>query len=359
MRRHLGARTGLALAVLAGPTAAGGAPHAEAAPIVVPGWPALAAEFSGSTLGWAAARTSRLRGFAYWSVEASRVRLGRGGPSGPVETPVVVRTQAGPFSGVAIAPADSPSEPGAFVLLARGRAFPPPVVWCCDARGLEVVIESDGRAGAPRAVAAGADGRRVRLVLVAATSARLVSEDPQRLGDDPAGRAGALPRAEAPFPGRPADGLAAIRGGLAAWVERGEPAAVRVARIGDGGATGLTILHQPGPVAALRVDPPRAVVVALRAGRGAQVARHDLARGRRAVLWRGRSLPRIAAAGGAVAIADGRRVLAGRAGRVAPVGRAGGAVGALATDGRRVAIFERIASRRGSRVTVVRLVRLR
>lgn len=330
---------GLGLAVAVAP--------AQAAPLAVPGWPRISSSIEGSTLLWTTTVTNRLRGFDYWAAEVSRVPLGTNGPRGVPETPVVVRTQAGPLGPVALAPGAG----GTFTLLARGRNFAPPVIWCCDDEGVEVVMESDGRATAPRALAAGADGTRVRMLLSTPAAVRLVSASALP-GET------ALPRTEVDFPGRPIEPLAAIAGLQVAWVDETAPNEVRTGVLGDTGVTVGATLPQPGPVAALWVTPSGTVVVAGRVGAGFQIARHDTsAGGARRVVFRGSKVPPLSVGGGVVAVADGRRVLAGR-GSLTEVRRTKGVVASVATDGRRLAIFERLQAKGGVKRTAVRLVRV-
>jgi hypothetical protein len=66
----------------------------------------------------------------------------------------------------------------------------------------------------------------------------------------------------------------------------------------------------------------------------------------------------VAVGGGAVAAADGRAVRAARSGPLRRVTTARRQVDAVAVDGRRLAWTER-ATRRGARVAVLRLARIR
>jgi hypothetical protein len=104
----------------------------------------------------------------------------------------------------------------------------------------------------------------------------------------------------------------------------------------------------------------RLVVVANRVPGGVLLARYDLPRGRRTVVWRGARLGPVAVGGGTVATVEGaRRVLASRSGALRRVRTAGGNVAALAVDGRRLATFERIVLKKGGRrVTAVRIARI-
>jgi hypothetical protein len=320
---------------------------AQAAPLAVSGWPQISSHIEGSTLLWATTVTNRLRGFDYWAAEVSRVPLGKNGPRGLAETPVVVRTQAGPLGPIALAPGAG----GSFTLLARGRNFPPPVIWCCDDEGVEVVMESEGRDTAPRALAAGADGTRVRMLLATPTAARLVSASALP-GET------ALPRAEVDFPGRPQEPLAAISGLRVAWVDETAPNEVRTGALSDAGVAMGASLPQPGPVAAVWTTASGIVVVASRVGSGVQISRHDTASGgARRVVFRGSRVPPLSVGGGVVTVADGRRVLAGRT-SLSEVRVTKGVVASVATDGRRLAIFERLQAKGGVKRTAVRLVRV-
>jgi hypothetical protein len=106
---------------------------------------------------------------------------------------------------------------------------------------------------------------------------------------------------------------------------------------------------------------PGTVVALTGAGGAFRVARIDLATGAVRVVWRGTRTPRLAVGGGTVAVADGRRILAGR-GVLARVAQARGPVAAVAADGDRVAWFERLTIRRGggapARWTVARMGRV-
>jgi hypothetical protein len=289
------------------------------------------------------------------------VALTARGFRGTPETSVTVRTSAGPMDGGQIR---ATGTDGGFVVVASGRGFPAPVIWCCDREDTQVVVESDGRRGAPEVVAAALDGTRVRMLARRATGGVLISADASE---------SAPRRTEAGFPGRPGPRQAAMARGLVAWADTPAYGRGRVVRVGtptDTGVRGVRSLAQPGPVLGLWAA-PGVVVAATRVRGRVEVARHDLPRGVRRVLWRGPAVPPLAVGGGAVAVADGRRVLAGRGAALRPVRTARGVVAALATDGRRLAVFERgtvkNTRRRDARgrvlpptrkVTVVRLVRI-
>jgi hypothetical protein len=350
---HRGLSVLAALLAAAAPAAvARAAPAPARSPaLALVGWDAIGADFSGRSLVYGASVTVRLSRFTYERTDVSRVPLTpRGRVGGRPEDLVVVRTSAGRMTAASIAGAGG----GRFVVTARGRGFAPPVIWCCDGANIQSVLESDGRADAPPALAAAVDGARARLLLGPGGGAgfRLVSVDPAAPGNE---------RRETPFPGAPAQGLAALAPGIVAWADGpaapGAPAAASV-QVGvptDGAVEGVRALPLRGP--ALGVWAVRGlVVVASRAGAGVEVARYDLPALRRRVLWRGPARPTVAVGGGAVALADGRRVLAGR-GALRLVRRAAGPVAAIAVSARFVASFERAAvpARRGTRPRSTRI----
>ena len=293
--------------------------------------------------------------FTYFATALVRAPLAPGGrrfARGAFDTVLAIRNSVGSQSGARLmAGAD-----GSTLTLPGAGGFAPPVVWCCTADGVEVVVESDGRDSAPRALAAGLDGTRVRMLLRAPDgSVALVSASPGALGrpDDVDAS-----RTTAPFPGAPDGGLAAITDGVVAWTEDPASGVVRRGVPSDTGVTGVSDLRLGGRVLRLWAA-PGTLVVLTRAGATARVHRIDTAGGTPRLVWRGTRLPRVAVGGGSVAVADGRRVLASRAGAVARVAQARGPVAAIAVDGDRVAWFERVTISRGgarpARWTVARL----
>ncbi|MDX6646377.1 MAG: hypothetical protein QOK40_2104 [Miltoncostaeaceae bacterium] len=333
----------VALLAAAAPAAVGArpAPAARAPALTLAGWDAIGADFSGTSLVYGASAAVRLPRFGYQRTDVYRAPLTASGRlRGRPADVVVVRTSAGPMTAAGVVGAGG----GRFVVIARGRGFAPPVVWCCDAADVQSVLESDGRSDAPVALAAAVDGARARILLAPGAGAgggfRLVSTDPSV--------APGFDRRDAPFPGRPAPGLAALAPGIAAWADGpalpGAPPSttVQVGVPSDAGVDGVCALPQPGPTLAVMAS-AGVVVTAARAGAGVEVARYDLPTLRRRVVWRGARLPQLAVGGGAVALADGRRVLAGLRG-LRLVRRAAGPVAAVAVSSRLVASFERVAA---------------
>ncbi len=356
-------RVALALAAsLAAAAALAAAPAGSAATrtLTLEGWHDRALAFSGRHLVWTEAATVRVNParidgapagssrFDYYRAETSRVRLDRASRrfAGAPETPVAVRTSIARMTSGTLAPTGD----GGFVAVAGSRRLAPPVVWCCDAEGVESVIESDGRPEAPVTVAATWTGTAVRFVQLDAAGRQVL-----RLGD-PAG--GPVPAPAAAEPGAP--GLVAVAGGgLRAWVDPGAAARLLVAADGSGAAPAGVAL----PGAALRVwAAPGLVAVLSRAGSGLAVTRVDAGpgapRGRR--VWTGARPPAVAVGGGTLALASGRRVLASRRGRTAArlVTTARRRVDAVGADGARLAWVER-GRKKGLRVGIVRLARLR
>ncbi len=325
---------------------------AAAKPVTIEGWGDVAASYSGNSLAIADFATARVSAsFSYYRADTYRVRLTpKGGVRGTPESPVVVREQIGPMSGGTIVG----NGAGGFVLLAAGRGFAPPVIWCCNAAGVENAVESNGRQDAPRAVAAAQDGTRVRWIIGQDGRYQLVSVDTTDESGATQTRAG--------FPGRPRLGLAALGPGVVAWADQPLYAARPSLRIGvptDLGVRSVRSFPQPGAV--LRVWAVRGtVLVANRVAGGVQLARYDLPKAGRVVVWRGSSLGSTSLGGGTVATTVGRQILAARAGRGAlrPVRTETAPVSAIAVDGARLAVFERLHTKKGARITALRLARI-
>jgi hypothetical protein len=102
------------------------------------------------------------------------------------------------------------------------------------------------------------------------------------------------------------------------------------------------------------------IVAVVRAG-GYRVTRTDTATGRVSVVWRGSPRPQVGAGGQAIAIGAGRVVLTSRGGAARRAGTANGPIAAVATDGSRVAVFERGSrkARAGKSVKTVRTTAVR
>jgi hypothetical protein len=349
-RGAVAAALGLAVGLgAAGP--AGAAPRT----ITLDGWADQTAVLSGASLVVAEAATVHVNPrviagsppgampFDYYRAETSRVRLNRARArfAGALETPVSVRTSIAAMGSGILAPGGA----GSFVTAPSSSRAATPVIWCCDPEGVETVVESDGRTDAPVTLAATVDGARVRFLQARADgSTVLMGVDPVGLGER---------RTAVDVPVRTGAGLAALAPGLLAWVDPAAPAVLARAAVADAGLGAIATTALPG--AAARVWASRGlIVVAARVGAGVRLIRVDPATGAASTVWRGARVPRVSVGGGAVAAADGRRVLASRSGALRPVGRGRGPVAAVAVDGRRVALLERVRSR-GARVTVVRL----
>lgn len=354
MRGRAAARAALlagAVALLAGATPALGASRT----LTVEGWLPRTLAFSGDRLVWSEAATVRVdprriagspagaQRFDYYRAEAFRIRVDKRSARfvGAAEVPVSVRTSIAAMSAGGLAPTGA----GGFVLSPGSRRFAPPVIWCCDATGTEVVIDSDGRPDAAPTVAATWTGSAVRYVTLAPDGAQTILEsDPAGIVPPPAPVAAPPTRA----------GLVALAGTLHAWVD---PAAAQTLQVRAGSAAPVAVVL---PGAALHVWAGGDVVaVAVRSGGRVALLRVDAGAMRPVRVWSGARVPRgVAVGGGAVAVADGRRVLASRRGALRALVRTRRPVDAVGVDGRRLAWIER-GLRRGSRVGVVRLGRVR
>lgn len=319
-----------AVAIVAGAAAAGamaiaaGGAHGA---VTIGGWGQIYADMGGGAIAWADAQPAKTKTFTYWRVDAAHARVTSRGISGDTE-PVAVRTSAGPLTGVDIRMA-GPQR--AFTLTASGSAFAGPVIWCCSPEDLEVVVSSDSDGAAPHPFGAGMDGTRVRWIAGGPGGAFLGSGD-------------AVENAErvtsAGIPGNPGPGLASVAQGIAAWADVGG-SSIRIGVPSDAGVSGIREVPQGGRVAQVRAV-PGFVVAVVRAG-GWRVTRTDAASGAVTVVWKGSSRPQIGAGGKAIAIGAGRAVLTSRGGAAKKVGDAKGQVAAIATDGSRVAVFERVS----------------
>jgi hypothetical protein len=234
------------------------------------------------------------------------------------------------------------------VVMPDASRFAVPVVWCCDG-DVETVVYSDGRAEAPRPLAAAVDGGVVRTVLRSQDgTATLVAGDPRE-------RIPAL--ASVAFPGTPSASRIAMAPGLVAWTDDDDRRTLRFGVPGETGVAGERAVTLPGE--AIRVWADRGLIaVAVRQAGRVTLVRIDADGPRRRVVWRGSRLPRVGLGEGTIAVGVGRDVRAGRGAPLRRVTRARGPVAAVAPSGRRVAWFERVR-RDGERRTVARIGRIR
>lgn len=351
-RRAIGATIALAGATLvaAGSPAALGASRT----ITLEGWAPRVLAFSGQRLIWTEAATvrvdpARIGGspagaarFDYYRAEAFRVPLNRRSTrfAGDAEVAVSVRTSIASMAPGVL----SPTGDGGFVMVPESRRFAPPVIWCCSAEGVESVVESDGRESAPITVAAAWAAGSVRYLQMSPTGPAAL-----RIAD----LTGARPPETRPSAAATARGLVAVSSRAVGWVDPAAPTTLLLQS--DGGLP--VSISLPGP--ALRIwSAPRLFVVATRVGTGAVLLRIDESAAPRAVrVWSGTRPPRVALGGGAIAVSDGRRVLAARRGPLRPIATGRRVIDAVGVDDRRLAWIER-GTRRGARVGVVRLGRI-
>jgi hypothetical protein len=317
-RRH-------ALGVAAGAVAVAALCGTAAGAVTIGGWGSITADMGGGVLVWADSQPAKTKTFTYWRTEAGRARVSGSSVSGATR-PVTVRTSAGPLTGTDIR---ATGTDRGLTLTASGSAFPGPVIWCCTTESLEVVVSSDSDGAAPHPYGAGLDGTRVRWIGAGPTGAFLGSADPVE---------NATRETSAAIPGRPGPGLASVATGIAAWADAGGRA-IRIGVPSDEGVGGIREVPQGGRVLTVRAVP--GIVAAVVKAGGFRVTRTDAATGRVTVVWRGSTRPQIAVGGRAIAIGAGRVVLTSRGGAAKKVGNARGTVAAVATDGSRVAVFER------------------
>lgn len=307
---------------------AGAAGPAGAAAIRLDGWGTISADMGGGALVWSDAAAAKTKTFTYWRTDTGRAVLS-GSRLGRIDHPVTVRTSAGPAIGAAIRASGAARG---LVLVAPGASYAGPVIWCCTTSGTEVVVESDGRGDAPRPIAATLDGTRVRWIGTSPAGAVLAAGDPVE---------GAVRATSVAFPGNPVARTASLARGLVAWADAGG-SVLNLATPTDEGVTDARAIPQGGRVIGVWAA-PGVVATAVRAGGRVRVTWNDPVSGTHRVVWRGSRTPKVAVGGRAIAIGTGSKVLTSRGGTTArAAGDARGPVAAVATDGSRVAVFERI-----------------
>ena len=321
--------------------------------ITIDGWADRTLAFSGSRLLWTEAATVRVdprkiagspagaATFDYYRAEVFRASLDRASRlfrTGAPDVLVSVRTSVAPMGAGILAPTGD----GGFVMVPRTSGVAPPVIHCCDANGIETVLESDGRADAPVTIAATWDAGTASFVQIGPGGLQQLRRvDPS----DP----GSATTTATTVPAVP--GLVAVSNTGRAWVD---PAAPTVLQVIPSTTPAATAVALPGP--ALRVwSSTNVIVVAVRSGSRVALLRIDQPALTPARIWSGAAVPRVAVGGGSVAIGEARRVLASRRGSPRVLATTRRAIEAVGVDGRRVAWIERGVRRKGGRVGVVHL----
>ena len=300
---------------------------AQAANIVLGGWGSITADIGGGALVWSDTAPAKTATFTYWRTDTGRAAFS--GSIGKATKPVVIRTSAGSSNGARVR---ATGTDRGYVTIAPGAAYAGPIIWCCDSESAEVVVSSDGRDGAPAPAGAGLDGTRVRWIASSASGAVLGSASPVE---------GDLRATSVSIPGNTGPGLASIATGVAAWADRGATA-ISIGIPGDDGVSGLRGVAQSGIVKSVFAT-PAFVVTVVKSGSRAKVVRTDVASGTARTVWSGSGTPVVAAGGNAIVIGSGSKVFSSKGGAKArAAGTAKGIVAALATDGTRIVVFERI-----------------
>lgn len=313
------AATGAAALALAG--------SAQGANIVLDGWGAITADIGGGALVWSDTAPAKTATFTYWRTDTGRAAFS--GSIGKPSEPVLIRTSAGISNGARVR---ATGTGRGYVTIAPGASYAGPVIWCCDSSATEVVVSSDGRDGAPTPAGAGLDGDRVRWISGSASGAVLGSASPVE---------GDLRGMSVSIPGNTGPGLASIATGVAAWASKGA-SSITLGVPADGGVGNMRTVAQGGTVKSVFAT-PTFVVTVVRSGSRAKVVRTDVASGTARTVWTGSGTPVVAAGGSAIAIGSGTRVFSSTGGAKAKAaGTAKGTVAAVATDGRRIVVFERI-----------------
>ena len=320
-------RTALGLLALTGAAGLALTGSAQAANIVLSGWGSITADIGGGALVWSDTAPAKAATFTYWRTDTGRAAFG--GSIGKAAEPVLIRTSAGISNGARVR---ATGTDRGYVTIAPGAAYAGPVIWCCDSTSTEVVVSSDGRDGAPVPAGAGLDGTRVRWIAGSASGAVLGSASPVE---------GDLRATSVSIPGNTGPGLASIATGVAAWADR-DAAAISIGIPGDDGVGGMRSVAQGGTVKSVFAT-PSFVVTVVKSGNRAKVVRTHVASGIARTVWSGSGTPVVGAGGNAIVIGTGSKVFSSRGGATArAAGTAKGVVAALATDGKRIVVFERI-----------------
>ena len=320
-------RTALGLLAITGAAGLVLTGSAQAANIVLGGWGSITADIGGGALVWSDTAPAKTATFTYWRTDTGRAAFS--GSIGKATKPVVIRTSAGSSNGARVR---ATGTDRGYVTIAPGAAYAGPIIWCCDSESAEVVVSSDGRDGAPAPAGAGLDGTRVRWIASSASGAVLGSASPVE---------GDLRATSVSIPGNTGPGLASIATGVAAWADRGATA-ISIGIPGDDGVSGLRGVAQGGIVKSVFAT-PAFVVSVVKSGSRAKVMRTDVASGTARTVWSGSGTPVVAAGGNAIVIGSGSKVFSSKGGAKArAAGTAKGIVAALATDGTRIVVFERI-----------------
>jgi hypothetical protein len=301
---------------------------AQATNIVLSGWGAITADIGGGALVWSDTQAAKTATFTYWRTDTGRAPFG--GAIGTASEPVLVRTSAGIATGARVRATGTAKG---YVTIAPGASYAGPVIWCCDTTATtEVVVSSDGRDGAPIPAGAGFDGSRVRWISGSATGAVLGSASPIE---------GDLRGMSVSIPGNTGPGLASIATGVAAWAATGGTS-ITMGVPTDDGVSGVRTVKQGGTVRSVFAT-PGFVVTVVKNGSRAKVVRTDVASGATRTVWTGSGTPVVAGGGSAIVIGTGTKVFSSKGGSKArAAGTAKGTVAAVATDGRRIVVFERI-----------------
>ena len=320
-------RTALGLLAITGAAGLVLTGSAQAANIVLGGWGSITADIGGGALVWSDTAPAKTAAFTYWRTDTGRAAFS--GSIGKATKPVVIRTSAGSSNGARVRATGTDKG---YVTIAPGAAYAGPIIWCCDSESAEVVVSSDGRDGAPAPAGAGLDGTRVRWIASSASGAVLGSASPVE---------GDLRATSVSIPGNTGPGLASIATGVAAWADRGATA-ISIGIPGDDGVSGLRGVAQGGIVKSVFAT-PAFVMTVVKSGSRAKVVRTDVTSGTARTVWSGSGTPVVAAGGNAIVIGSGSKVFSSKGGAKArAAGTAKGIVAALATDGTRIVVFERI-----------------
>lgn len=242
---------------------------------------------------------------------------------------------------------------GRHLIVATGANFSPQVIACCTDAGLPTPVEVSGAPDAPITVAATLEWPTARMLSVADGNLTLVSYGLHM--DSPYPTTDRMTR---PLGAAPPRRLAAIAPGALAWVEAssGDVRVMTTPTAVDGAPVDRTTIHPDGDVRRLMVAANTLALVRGNATAGFELVRYDAPTWAPTVVWRGTRMPdAVVLDGETLVMGIGTRIVQHTpiGGRVTAV-RVASKAAALATDGRRVVVVERIRVR-GRKFTTMRV----
>lgn len=315
-------------------------------------WRPMSVAIRGNSLVYGISTVNAMRGgYTVYQTDTFRIPIRGTVPSaiGRRVQGVLMRTSAG--AGTA-GPLVTDAQ-GRHLIVATGANFTPQVIACCTDAGLPTPVEVSGAPGAPVTLAATLEWPNARMLTVGDGDLTLVSYGLHMASPYPTtGRLGR--RLGSP----PRRRLAAIAPGAVAWVDAtsGDVRVMSIPTPLDGAPADVVTIHPQDEVRRLAVSATTVALVRGTGDTGYQLVRYDAPAWTPTVVWRGARLPD-------AMVLDGQALVLGIGTRIVHHTPAGGLItavrvatkaAALATDGTRVVVVERIRLR-GRKFTSMRV----